>query len=190
MNGLFLKTSKSLRPRESIAAPRKFSPSYKPGAKLSGTAFETNTNKRKRDDRDDEDADSLLSRFISPAAEKPHSTLTIPPAKLSEHVVNNVVLLFYPHTAGSPRVRLLRQCDSVQKLFAQALAGDVFADGVGTGTRVLALTFGGGQQKVRSLVEDDDQDYEDLVTSLKALDCWFLEDGICQGILTVEVRAK
>ena len=103
---------------------------------------------------------------------------------------NNVVLLFYPEADGPPRVRLLGNCDNVQKLFAQALAGDVFGDGGGSGTRVLALTFGGGQQKSRSLVEDDDQDYDDLVAALKGLDCWFIEEGVLQGSLTVEVRAK
>ena len=127
---------------------------------------------------------------MSPAAEKIPATLSVKPSELRGHVNNNIVLLFYPKDDGPPRVRLLGRCDNVQKLFAQALGGDVFGDGGGLVTKVLALTFGGGQQKSRSLVEDDDQDYDDLVTALKGLDCWFMEDGALQGSLTVEVRAK
>lgn len=179
----------TLRPRSSIAAPLKYVPSkvsehrrpdypHKPAVK------------RKRDDYDDEDRESLLNSFMSPAAEKIPQPLKVSSQELVDHVKNNVVLLFFPQSGGVPRVRLLGSCDSVQRLFAQALAGDVLTDGGGSGTKVLALTFGGGQNKSRSLVEDDDQDFDDLITALKALDCWVMEDGFLQGSLTVEVRAR
>lgn len=127
---------------------------------------------------------------MSPAAEKIPKPLNVSSLELVDHIKNNVVLLFFTQSAGAPRVRLLGSCDSMQKLFAQALVGDVFADSGSSGTKVLALTFGGGQNKSRSLVEDDDQDFDDLLTALKALDCWIMEDRVLQGSLTVEVRAK
>ena len=177
-----------LRPRNSTSAPEKFQPSNAAGSRCS-SSYRQMTGKRKRDD-DIDDAESLLSNFFSPAAERTPVALKAKPSELAEHVSNNVVLLFHPRHNGPPRVRLLRSCDSVQKMFAQALAGDVFGGESGSGTKVLRLTFGGGQQKSRSLVEDDDQDYEDLVTALKGPDCWSMDDGALQGSLTVEVRAR
>ncbi len=179
----------TLRPRSSITAPSKYVP-----AKLAETRRahypHKQPAKRKRDEYDDDDRESLLNSFMSPAAEKIPQPLKASSRELVDHIKNNVVLLFFPQSGGAPRVRLLGSCDSVQKLFAQALAGDVFADGGGSGTKVLALTFGGGQKKSRSLVEDDDQDFDDLVTALKLLDGWVIEDSLLRGSLTVEVRAK
>ena len=181
--------SGNLRPRGSITAPSKYVPSRVAETKRANFAH-WQTGKRKRFEDDEEDGESLLNRFISPATEKTPQPFKASSRELVEHIHNNVVLLFFPSSGGAPRVRLLGTCDNVQKLFAQALAGDVFADKGGSGTKVLALTFGGGQNKSRSLVEDDDQDFEDLVSALKVLDCWLLEDGALQGSLTVEVRAK
>ena len=189
--GVSRKPPKILRPRASISAPQRFQPSRTPETRRGDFLHWPQTvGKRKRAGDEEEDADSLLSSFLSPAAEKIPASLKAKPSELAEHVNNNVVLIFYPQDEGAPRVRLLGGCDNVQKLFSQALAGDVFGDGAGLGTKVLALTFEGGQQKSRSFVEDDDQDYDDLVTALKRLDCWFVEDGALQGSLTVEVKAK
>ena len=184
-----LNNQTALRPRSSIAAPSQYVPSTVSEYRRPHYPHRP-TVKRKRDDYDEADRESLLNSFMSPAAEKIPQPLSVSSPELEDHLKNSVVLLFFPQSGGAPRVRLLGRCDSVQKFFAQALAGDVFLDGGGPGTKVLALTFGGGQTKSRSLVEDDDQDFDDLITALKALDCWAMEDGFLQGSLTVEVRAK
>lgn len=181
--------AKSLRPRDSIVAPSKFLP-----ANLAETRRANYPpsiyRKRKRDEDEDDDGESLLHSFMSPAAENIPQAPRVSTAELLEHIKNNVVLLFFPKADGPPRVRLLGSCDSVQKLFAQALAGDVFGNSGGSGTKVLGMTFGGGQKKSRSLVEDDDQDFEDLIAALSRLDCWVVEDGLLQGSITVEIREK
>ena len=178
-----------LRPRDSITAPDKFLPSNLAETKRRDFPGLERAEKRKRDDGD-EHAISLLNSFMSPATEKIQQPLKVNSKELVQHIHNNVAFLFFAKSGGAPRVRLLSTCDSVQKVFAQALAGDVFADTSGSGTRVLALASGWVQRQTRSLVEDDDEDFEDFVTALKMLDCWVKEEGSLQGSLTVEVRAR
>lgn len=182
-------STKGLRPRDSMSAPTRFSPNSMAETRQAHRSLPT-CRKRKREDEEDEDAESLLNSFMSPAAEKIVKAVPADSAELLEHMHNNVVLLFFPKSDGPPRIRLLGTCNSVHKVFAQALAGDVFSNDGGSGTKVLALTLGGAQRKSRSLVEEDEEDYEDLMTTLKALDCWVVEDGAIRGSLTVEVRAK
>jgi hypothetical protein len=181
--------AKSLRPRDSIVAPSKFLPANLAETRRANYPPSIHR-KRKRDEDEDDDGETLLHSFMSPAAEKIPQAPRVSTAELLEHIKNNVVLLFFPKVDGPPRVRLLGSCDSVQKLFAQALAGDVFGNSGGSGTKVLGMTFGGGQNKSRSLVEDDDQDFEDLIAALSRLDCWVVEDGLLQGSITVEIREK
>jgi len=195
--------SKSLRPRNSITAPAKFEPTSLAETKRRDFPH---WKKRKRDEVEDEvDASSLLNSFLSPAVEKARTPTTekaAPPtsshprpqqsSSFTTHIKTNAVLLFYPKSGTTPRIRLFGACDSAQKLFAQAHAGDVFGSDAGNGVRVLAVRFGGEHHKARSLVEDDEQDFGDLLAAIEAADCWRRQgDGNeFGGSMTVEVRAK
>jgi hypothetical protein len=105
-----------------------------------------------------------------------------------EHMQNNAVFLFYPKTSPQPRARLFRVCSTMQKLFAQALAGEVFDEDT-TAAKVLSVRVA-GQQKAKAVVEDDEQDFEDVVEALKEAPCWVTTNTGISGSCTVEVRAK
>lgn len=90
----------------------------------------------------------------------------------------------------------------MQKLFAQALAGDLFDDSGGApsknggGGRVLSIRFGGIEKetdtfKTLLLVEEDEEDFEALVRAIKGRDwCVNGKSGdMVEGSGTVEVRA-
>ena len=121
---------------------------------------------------------------------------------VSSHIHNNVVFLFYSVTSPVPRVRLFGACDSIYKLFAQAVAGDVFEDNDGHGAkaggvRVLSLRFGEartGKGNARDIlvVEDDEEDFDSLLESIKAKDWWTTGRTAAdvEGSGTIEVRAK
>jgi hypothetical protein len=105
-----------------------------------------------------------------------------------EHIQNNAVFLFYPKESLQPRARLFGACNTIQKLFAQALAGGVF-DEVTTVARVLSIRVA-GQRKAKAVVEDDEQDFDDVIDVLKEAPCWANINGGISGSCTVEVRAK
>jgi hypothetical protein len=106
---------------------------------------------------------------------------------LDEHVRNNAVLLFFSTSSKTPRVRLLATCDSVQELFAQALAGDLF-DESKRGPKILFILLA-GQQIACKVVRDDVDDFESLITAIKGLNCWSIAGDTIEGSCTVEVRA-
>jgi hypothetical protein len=108
--------------------------------------------------------------------------------QLVEHIQNNAVFLFYSKKSPQPRARLFTGCNTIQKLFAQALAGDVFDDETTAG-KVLSIRVA-GQQKAKAVVEDDEQDFDDIVDTLKGAACWVSKNGLIEGSCTVEVRAK
>jgi hypothetical protein len=108
--------------------------------------------------------------------------------QLAEHIQNNAVFLFYSKKSPQPRARLFTGCNTIQKLFAQALAGDVFDDETTAG-KVLSIRVA-GQQKAKAVVEDDEQDFDDIVDTLKGAACWVSKNGLIEGSCTVEVRAK
>ena len=106
-----------------------------------------------------------------------------------EHMQNNAVFLFYSKKSPQPRARLFSACNTMQKLFAQALAGDVFDQDM-TAAKVLSMRVA-GQQKPKAVVEDDEQDFEDMVEALKSASCWITsKGGETSGSCTVEVRAR
>jgi hypothetical protein len=108
--------------------------------------------------------------------------------QLVEHIQNNAVFLFYSKNFPQPRARLFTGCNTIQKLFAQALAGDVF-DNETTAGKVLSIRVA-GEQKAKAVVEDDEQDFDDIVDTLKGAACWVSKNGLIEGSCTVEVRAK
>jgi hypothetical protein len=116
------------------------------------------------------------------------------PDSLELHMRNSTVLLFFPDNNGSnpdsPRPRMLSICDSVGKIFGQALAGSVFAGSNGRGALVLSLRID-NQDQVLPMVEDDEQDFEAFLNALMQAQCWSRDvSGKTTGSCTVEVRAK
>jgi hypothetical protein len=160
--------------------------------------------------RPDDDLDSLLMTGQSPSKRlrtrnrDPPSITRPPPSAITKHIQNNTVFLFYSLSYKNPRVRLFSACDTVQKLFAQALAGDLFDDSGGTapkgsptGGRVLSFRFGGIRNEMETskdilVVEEDEQDFEALVRAIEARDWWTggKSEDLVEGSGTVEVRAK
>jgi hypothetical protein len=164
------------------------------------------TRKRKRPD---DDLDSSLIIGQSPSKQlrtrnRDSSTTTRPsPLAIKNHIQNNAVFLFYSQNSETPRVRLLSACDTVQKLFAQAIAGDLFDDtgGIalkkGGGGKVLSIRFGCIRKETEiskniSVVEEDEEDFEALIRAIEARDWWFggKSGDLVEGSGTVEVRAK
>ena len=76
----------------------------------------------------------------------------------------------------------------MQKLFAEAPAGDVFDDETTAG-KVLSIRVA-GQQKAKVVVEDDEQDFDEIVDPLKGVACWVSTNGLIEGSCTVEVKVK
>ena len=127
----------------------------------------------------------LLAAFSSNAAQRKPSNLN----QVIEHIQNNAVFLFYSKKSTQPRARLFSMCNTLQKLFAQTLAGDVFDDDT-TGAKILSIRVA-GQPKAKAVVEDDEQDFDDVVEELKAAPCWVrTASGEISGSCTVEVRAR
>ena len=149
--------------------------------------FNYNFRPSKRQKQDDEGPASynkLLAAFSSSAEPTSNQMQGV-----VGHMQNNAVFLFYSQKSPQPRARLFRACNTMQKLFAQALAGDVF-DQDTSAAKVLSMRVA-GQQKAMAVVEDDEQDFEEVVDALKAASCWVSrKDGEVSGSCTVEVRAR
>ena len=107
--------------------------------------------------------------------------------KLDSHILNNAVMLFYAKKAETPRVRLLSACNSVEKLFAQAQAGDVFEQSAGR-ANVLSIRLPGLQRPIH-VVEEDEEDFDRMIEAIKTIECWSEEAGEITGSCTVEIRA-
>jgi hypothetical protein len=160
--------------------------------------------------RPDDDSDSILTTGQSPSKQlrtqdrNPPPITRPPPSAITEHIQNNTVFLFYSPSHKNPRVRLFSACNTVQKLFAQALAGDLFDDSEGTtpkgsptGGRVLSFRFGGIRKEIETsqnilVIEGDKEDFEALVRAIEARDWWTSgkSEDLVEGSGAVEVRAK
>ncbi len=108
--------------------------------------------------------------------------------ELVEHAQNNAVFLFYSKDSPQPRARLFSACNSVQKLFAQAIAGDVFPDDT-KAAKVLSVRIG-GRQKAIGIVETDVEDFENLAQAILQASHWAPSKNGYEGSCTVEVRSK
>jgi hypothetical protein len=167
---------------------------------------EPTSRKRKRPD---DDLDSSMAIGRSPSKQlrprdRRSSSITRPPLlSVEKYIQNNAVFVFYSPGSKTPRVRLFSACDTVQKLFAQAVAGDVFDDSGGTplknsrGGKVLSIRFGGIRRESETfknilVVEEDEEDFEALVRAIEAKDWWVKGKSghLVEGSGTVEVRAK
>lgn len=122
------------------------------------------------------------------------------PEAIKTHMKNNAIFLFYSPSSPTPRARPFSACDSVQKLFTHAIAGDVFDDTARAGSvKVLSIRFGGirGEKEVtRNLhvIDGDEEGFEELVAALEAMDWWVTGTPRggreVEGSGTVEVRKK
>ena len=108
--------------------------------------------------------------------------------KLDGHILNNAVMLFYTMETQTPRVRLLSACNSTEKFFAQALAGEVFERSAGR-VNILSVRLP-GLQRLLHVVENDEEDFKRLIEAIKHLQCWSEQAGEINGSCTVEVRAR
>jgi hypothetical protein len=107
---------------------------------------------------------------------------------LEIHILNNAVMLFYSKHSEAPRIRLLNACDNVEKLFAHAIAGEVFRQDAGK-VNVLSIRLPGLQRPIH-IVENDKEDFEKLIEAIKTLQCWSVQAGGISGSCTVEIRAR
>lgn len=174
---------------------------------VKGAQSDPAPHKRKRPN---DDPNSILTTSQSPSKQlqtrdqNPPSTTRPPPSAITKHIQNNTVFLFYSPSSKNPRVRLFSACDTVQKLFAQALASGLFDDSGGTtpkgsptGSRVLSFRFGGIRKEMETsknilVVEEDEEDFEALVRAIEARDWWTSgkSEDLVEGSGAVEVRAK
>ena len=115
----------------------------------------------------------------------------VPLGTLRPHIMHNLVCLFYAPDKPTPRIRLFNVCDTPQKLFAQAKAGELFdpSKKSESGSRVLRIRFGKSTPTPLVVVEDDEDDFEALIEGVASCG-WFTErkDGI-GGSGSIEVRA-
>ena len=115
----------------------------------------------------------------------------IPLVDLQLHLLNNQICLFYSSTSGkAPRTWLFNSCDTVQKLCAEAVAGDVFPDTqANSGCRVLSIRLGGLPNKKMVVGEDENDDFTEMLYKLTTTRWFARTDGEIIDSGTVEIRA-
>ena len=171
------------------------------------TSKQEKWHKQKRAERSDNEEEGPLGggagrirskrqRLLHSSGDIPSTRATVPySTDISEHAQNNVVCLFYSNRSPAPRVRLLSACDSVEKLFAQATAGDLFEDGAKrpSKAKVLVARFGnttGTAQTKMAIVENDEEDFEALIKAIvEETGWWTVSKGAVGSSGTVEIRA-
>jgi hypothetical protein len=117
---------------------------------------------------------------------RPREILGLQPP--DNRIFNNAVRLFYSEHSKAPRVRLLSACDNVEKLFAQALAVEVFEQDAGK-LNALATRIP-GLQKPLHIIESDEGDFHRLIELIKILQCCSDKAGEISGSCTVEIRGR
>ena len=163
---------------------------------------------RADDSEDDSSSQPLVKRYqpdldasrhrsaIAPAKLHPEIVAPtrasfVPIATLRPHLLHNLVCLLYAYDKPTPRIRLFDACDTPQKLFAQAMAGELFESSQKaiSGSRVLRVRVGKSTSTRILVVEDDEEDFDALLESV-ASSGWFSEqkDRI-EGSGSIEVRA-
>ena len=108
------------------------------------------------------------------------------PEDIDAYIKNNTQVMFFSALGGSARCRMLTMCDSVHKLFAQAIAGSVFTR---EKSRVLAVEVEDKEGEL-PVVEDDEDDFNDFIEQLRRASCWDVVGGQCRGDSIVYVREK
>ena len=110
------------------------------------------------------------------------------PSDFDAHIKNNTALIFFSARNQRVRTRTFAACDTIQKLFAQATAGEVFNR---EQSRVLEVQLEiNGKDEELPIVEDDEQDYNDFVSQLQSSSSWEFVDGRVEGECIVFVVEK
>jgi hypothetical protein len=108
------------------------------------------------------------------------------PEDIDKYIKSNTQVMFFSAQGGSSRCRMLTACDSVHKLFAQAIAGSVFTR---EKSRVLSVEIVDEEGEL-PVVEDDEDDFNDFIKQLRRASCWSVVGGKCRGDTIVYVREK
>ena len=135
----------------------------------------------------------------APSSRRYKACKSIALSELRPHLNSHLVCLFYSYSPSisTPRARLFAACDTVEKLFAQAMAGSVFADrqddrkGKSEGrasARVLSVSLNG--KKRIAVAEEDKEDFDSVVDAIAVTGWWgYGDEGDVVGSGTLEVRA-
>ena len=135
-----------------------------------------------------EDSDFMEIRASPPST-------TVKSAQLRHHIRENVVLLFYTPAGKKSLVKSFGDCESVYKLFGQAVGAKAFGPSDERWKpegNVLSVCFGAGQSDVGQdlrVVEGDKEAFDALVEAIEQRDWWRERNGAITGSGTLEVRA-
>lgn len=129
--------------------------------------------------------------------EAPDSSPPAPvrPSRLKQHIRENVMLLFYTPAGKMSRRKPFAECDSVGKLFGQAVAAKAFGpidERLKLDGNVLSVCFGAGQSDVGQdlrIVQDSRDDFDILVDAIECRGWWRERNGFLVGSGILEVRA-
>lgn len=117
------------------------------------------------------------------------------PTQLKQHIRDNVMLLFYTPSGKQTRYESFGECDSVYKLFGQAIGAKAFGprdERWKPEGNVLSIRFGAGQSDIGDdlrVVEGQKKDFEALVDAIERRDWWKERNGTWIGSGILEVRA-
>lgn len=115
--------------------------------------------------------------------------------QLKRHIRDNVMLLFYTPAGKQSRYESFGECDSVYKLFGQAIGAKAFGpddERYKPEGNVLSIRFGAGQSDVDGdlrVVQGQKKDFEALVNAVEQRDWWEERNGTWIGSGILEVRA-
>lgn len=148
--------------------------------------------KRNRPDLDaGRHCSTLAAPNLEPKEGVSRGVSAVPLRTLRPHLMHNLVCLFYAPDKPAPRIRLFNACDTPQKLFAQAMAGELFdpSEKSKSGSRVLRIRFGKSTPTPLVLVEGDENDFEALLEGVASSGCFTERKDAIEGSGSIEVRA-
>jgi hypothetical protein len=119
---------------------------------------------------------------------------TISPTRLKKHIRENVMFLFYNLAGNMISANSFSECDSVYKLFGQAVQARAFGladERWKPNGNVLSICFGAGQsdsgQDMR-VIQDSEKNFKALVNAIEQRDWWRERNGVVVGSGILEVR--
>jgi hypothetical protein len=116
-------------------------------------------------------------------------------SRLKQHIRENIMLLFYTPAGKMSRRKPFAECDSVGKLFGQAVAAKAFGprdERLKLDGNVLSVCFGAGQSDVGQdlrIIRDSRDDFDILVDAIECRGWWRERNGFLVGSGILEVRA-
>jgi hypothetical protein len=115
-------------------------------------------------------------------------------SRLKQHIRENVMVLFYTPAGKASRAKPFRECDSVLKLFGEAVGAKAFGladERWKSEGNVLSICFGAGQSDVGQdlrVCQKSKEDFEALVEAIEQRDWWRERNGVFVGSGILEVR--